>query len=344
MKRNYIWIFLVVAAFAQCTKTKLSPLPDYKATAGIKLDSSYLHLAVIAYDTAYTYILDDRYGYHAFYRISETDGKTEVLKRFAELESFMVTENYLYAARPNVYPQAFSTLCRYNKRNLDDSIIINTRMIYNHLIYKDGYFYGLDKLFDLCKVDPATGNGVEILKTTDKYISQVSFTSYINSSQFYNGWWLFLNEDAKYLLKVKMDGSKQTDTIQSVKTPIFAIHNDRIYFALKNSNASNYRDMSNYQSCLASVSVNGGPATIEDTTNLRICNTVSNYGNLLLIGDGRFIKTFDLLTKEVKIIGAIDAVVDEYGKTIPAYPFVNGITGSTYYSTYNDKYPVYKIR
>jgi hypothetical protein len=308
------------------------------------LDSSYLHLAVIAYDTAYTYILDDRYGYHAFYRISETDGKTEVLNRFAELESFIVTENYLYAARPNVYPQAFSTLCRYNKRNLDDSVIINSRMIYNHLIYKDGYFYGLDKLFDLCKVDPATGNGVEILKTTDQYISQVSFTSYINSSQFYNGWWLFLNEDAKYLLKVKMDGSKQTDTIQSVKTPIFAVHNNRIYFALKNPTTVYNRYLSIYKSCLASVAFDGGAVTIEDTTNLRLCNTVSNYGSLLLIGDGRFIKTFDPVTKEVKILGALDAVVNEYGSTLPAYPFVNTYTGNIYYSTYNDKYPVFKLR
>ena len=149
MKRNYIWLLLVVATFVQCSKSKLSPVPVYKASAGTPLDSNGLHLAVIGYDTAYTYILDNRYGYQMFYKIRESDGQTEVIPRFGQLGAFMVTENYVYGARKNIYPLAFSTLCRYNKYNFDDSVIIIQRMIYSQLSYLVGYYYGLNKIYEL---------------------------------------------------------------------------------------------------------------------------------------------------------------------------------------------------
>lgn len=343
-KINYLYLLALSFCFIQCTKTKLSPIPTYKATSGTKLNSTYLHLAGMYYDDNYTYILDNRYGYHLFFRINETTGVMENIPRFNNLQSFAVTADYIYIARPNVYPNVCCSFYRVNKSNYDDSVLINPRMYYSYLNYVDGTLYGINQLRDLCKIDPLTGNGTEIITSGEASISVVSFTSYINSSQFYNGWWMFINDAGgiKYMLKVKTDGSKQIDTIQSIKTPIFAVHNNRIYFALNNPNyISNLKPVI-YKSCLASVAFDGGLVTIEDTTNIRLCNTVSNYGNQLLIGDGRFIKTFDPVTKQVKIVGAMDVLTTDAGYTTPAYPFCN--KNNIYYSSYDNTYPVYKLQ
>jgi hypothetical protein len=343
--RNTLYVALCCAiCFIQCGKTKLEPLPEYKSTNGTKLDSNYLHFAGLSFDKDYTYLLDDRYDYHLFFRIRESDGMMEAVPQFNTLASFAVSDQYIYTARRNQYPLAFYTFCRVNKADYKDSVIINTRMVYSYLTCVDGIIYGIDQVGSLNTIDPATGNGTELISGAQAQTSQVSFYAYLNASKFYNGWWLFTNKDDEYLLKVKTDGSKEKDTIQSVKMPVFAIYSNRIYFAQANPDLLTTNTAVSYRYCLASVSFDGGPVTIEDTTHFRYCNTVSNYGNLLMIGDGRFIKTFDPITREVKVIGAMPVLASDAGTTLAAYPVSNPITGSIYYSAYYERFPVYKIK
>jgi hypothetical protein len=333
-------LLLLPLLFAQCKK--LTTLPEYKSPAGTKLDTLGFQCTNIVSDPTYTYLHDNIY--HLFFRIQEADGKMENLPQFNTIKAFAADSLYLYIARANVYPAANTSLYRISKTNYNDSLLLDGNATYTTLSYYDGYLYGWSVNAGLAQIDRTNGSYTLVLSKTNFYISQVSFLHYNNSSKFYNGHWLFINEDGKYLVNLTLDGSEHTDTTYAVKSPIFEVYNNKIYFSYPNPNTSIVIGATTYRTCLASTPLGGGPVTIEDSVNINYCSTVRLLGDLLLVGDGRFIKTFNPATKEVKLLGAMDASADIYGQTTATYPFCNSYTGSIYYTGYQAIAPVFKLK
>ena len=338
--RHLAWVLPLF--FVQCTK-KLNSLPEYKTTEGIAIDSAVSQPTCIEYDQNYTYILDNSYNFRLFYRIDENTGKLENLPKYNTLYDFTTDSLNLYIVRANTYPKPLYTLYKVPKNNLNDSTVINQNYNFVGLSFHEGSLYAWNLATGLCKINPITGEYSVILSRDNFYISQVSFLKYKNASKFHNGKWMFINQDGGYFTSVSLAGGTLPDTLNNVKTRLFAVVNDRIYFTQQNTHPDVGTNPLLYQSCLASIPLAGGQITIEDSVNIKQCNTVSNYGNLLLIGDGRFIKTFDPITKKVEMLGAMTATTYK-GQILDAYPFSNKYTGSVYYSAYYEITKLYKLK